>query len=98
MNSLSSLNRSAQVYIRNDNILEQLLIFFLSFVLYKISPINYGGAKDFRIKSLIRFGMSFDDFVEVSKVSIFIPSLIVHLKLFFIDFISNKLWYSRCQT
>jgi len=67
MKTANPLDQAAQVHTRKDNILEKLLIFVLSFVLYKISPIKFGSATYLKTQPLIRFGMSFDDFVAVSK-------------------------------
>lgn len=50
---------------RKDNMIEKFLIFVLSVVLAKISPLKSGHTMR---RPSLRYGMSFDDMVSVSKV------------------------------
>ncbi len=54
---------------RRDNILESLLIFLLSFVLEKLLHVKHTQKIQAKLP-LVYFGMTFDDFVSISKVSL----------------------------
>ena len=54
---------------RRDNILETMLIFLLSFVLSKLLSVKHTRLIERKLP-LVYFGMSFDDFVSISKVEL----------------------------
>ena len=67
-NEMSTAVISQSVSPRRDNVVETMLIFLLSFVLSKLLSVKQTQMLDRKLP-LVYFGMSFDDFVSISKVN-----------------------------